>query len=240
MEIIKDRINDEMEVFSNLIKTLNSYNIKYKIKGNILLHFIQYSKDYNDYFRGTRDLDLDTEYKHIDSIVDMFKELEPMCVVLTTKENIVRRISNLSIYNIEYVDINSKENIIVEDEFTEKYSINGEEFFGNSIEGIFKDKIATISTQSVQRRFKDVIDLFILKNMLLINDNEFIKILNKYKKGNFEYLKGKNTIRAMMLFDGLESNDQSGVEDAYNSICMLVDKLLDGKKELGSGGFVWD
>ncbi len=240
MEIIKEKIDDEMKVFSNLIKTLNSYNIKYKIKGNILLHFIQYSKDYNDYFRGTRDLDLDTEYRHIEDIVGMFQELEPMCIVLTTKDNIVRRISNLSIYNIEYVDINSKEDITLEDEFTEKYSINGEEFFGNSIEGIFKDKVATISTQSVQRRSKDVIDLFILKNMLLISDDEFIKILDKYRKGNFEYLKGKNTIRAMMLFDGLESSDHSSIEDAYNSICILVDRLLDEKNELGSGGFGWD
>lgn len=239
MEIIKDRINNEMEVFSNLIKTLNGIGIKYKIKGNILLHFIKYSKNYYKYFNSVDNLDLNAKYKNIDDVIDIFRVIDPMCVVLTTKDSRIRRIVNLKIYNIDYVEVDNEEDIIIEDEFTEIYNLNGQTFYGNSIEGIFKDKIESISTKTVQIKSKDIIGLYILKNMLLINDDEFIKILDKYKDGNFEYIKEKNCKRAMQLYDGIESEGQSIAEDAYNLICMSVSKLLGEKIELKPGGFLW-
>lgn len=238
MDIIESTIQDEMEVFYNLIKMLNSLGIKYKIKGNILIHFIQYSRDYNNYFRGTKDLDLDTEYNQLNKIVELFTDLSPRCTVVTAKNGIIRRLSGINIFNIEYVDLNSIESLSLDDEYTEKYTINGEEFYGNSIEGIFKDKIASVSTQKVSRRFKDVIDLYILKNMLLISDFDFINILNKYKKGEFEFIEDKNTVRAMTLFEGLEPSDGVDIEYIYNYMVKLINMTKPSKKSIG--GLEWN
>lgn len=239
MEIIKDKLDEEMRDFYNLIKTLNGIGIKYKIKGNILLHFIKYSKDYYKYFNDVDNFDLNAKYRDIDGMIDIFRVIDPMCIILTTKDSRIRQIVNLKIYNIDYVEVNNEDDIIIEDEFTEIYNLNGQTFYGSSIEEILKDKIISISTKTVQIKSKDIIGLYILKNMLLINDNEFIKILDKYKDGNFEYIKEKNCKRAMQLYDGIESEGQSIAEDAYNLICMSVSKLLGEKIELKSGGFLW-
>lgn len=235
MEIIKDRINDEMKVFSNLIKTLNSYNIKYKIKGNILLHFIQYSKDYNDYFRGTRDLDLDTEHYQLEEVAEAFSKLSPMCEVIHSKDNIIKRIANFNLQNIKHIDINSSEEVLLDEKYTNLYNINGNSFYGNSIEGIFKDKIESISTRLVSRRFKDIIDIYILSKMLLMNKNELIEKFKKYNVGNFEYYFDINTKKAKDSFEGYLS-DYETVNEIYEYIGEVVKEAQDN---ISSGGLLW-
>lgn len=61
-------ISSEMNSLYRVIKVLNNQNIKYKIKGNILLHFLQYETERDRYFRGTQDIDLSTEHKELEKL----------------------------------------------------------------------------------------------------------------------------------------------------------------------------
>lgn len=108
------------------------------------------------------------------------------------------------------------------DEFTSLYTLKDQKFYGNSTEGIFRDKIRSISSISVSRRFKDVIDIFILKDMLDMTDSELKDMINKYKIGNFEQYFKKETIIAKEQFKGFVSKEND----------IIIDNIYDKMSEI--------
>lgn len=216
-------ISSEMNSLYKVIKVLNNQSIKYKIKGNILLHFLQYEAECDRYFRGTQDIDLSTEHKELEKLKKSIELMYPDCEIITNDEGVVKRIKNINQFNLSQIDISSTNNLNLMDEFTSLYTFKDQKFYGNSTEGIFRDKIRSISSISVSRRFKDVIDIFILKDMLDMTDDELKYRLNKYKIGNFEQYFKKETIIAKEQFKGFVSSENDiTIDNIYDKMSEII------------------
>ena len=242
MNNIYQNIDMEMNILFNVVKILNNLDIKYKIKGNVLLHLNQQNNEYYDVFRGTRDIDMHTEYADALKIANYFEEFSPLCTIISTKSGLVKSIDNLNLGNIVKIDINSEENLELNTKYTEIYQIKDEKFYGNSIEGILKDKISAISTQKVSRRFKDVVDLYIIFKLLKFTEEKIIRKLNEYKTGNFEEYWNPETIRAKELFKGLYFSEEKTIEDIYSFIGNTISKSTgseNDKLDNVEGGLKW-
>ena len=212
----------EIQSFYKIIHVMNSFDVKYKIKGNVLLHFIQHTMENDKYFRGTKDIDVATEYSEVIKLKKSIELIFPMCEIQSTNSGLIKRIKNLNQSNLTQMDIQSVDKLDLNNKYTKLYTIKDQKFYGNSIEGILKDKIASISSITVSRRFKDVIDLFIVKKLVNMSDDEFKSKLKLYKTGNFEQYFKRETINAKEQFIGLNSKNQVTIDEIYNKISKLI------------------
>lgn len=225
--IINEKINDELSELYRIVKLFNNNDIKYFIKGNVLLHLIQQENNYYKYMRGTIDLDMHTERKELTKLSLIVNNEYPDIIIKYSKNGLVKSISNLNLGALTRIDINSSEYINLDTEYISSYQIKDQKFYGSSIEGILKDKINSISSGSVRRRFKDVIDLYILVDMLNISKEEFKTKLKKYSNG-FNHLKDPETIKAKDEFKRLIPESKETIEQIYQWILKQVKPIKEG------------
>lgn len=225
--IIGEKINDELDELYRIVKIFNNNDIKYFIKGNILLHLIQQENQYYKYIHGTTNLNLHTERKELTYLTLAISNEYSNIIVKYSENGLVRRLSNLNLGTITRIDINNSEDINLDTRYINLYQIKDQKFYGNTVEGILRDKISSISSESIRRRFKDIVDLYILVNMLGISEEELKTKLKKYSNG-FNYLEDPETIRAKNEFKRLIPESKETIEQIYKWILEQVKDIKEG------------
>lgn len=181
IEIIKILENDR-ELLYEFVKAMNNNGFfgQYSIKGNILLHLLQYNLIKNgnlEFIRLTKDIDMamysfkekPTKEKVLSLLKDINIEGSQIVEVEIVKEpNEFRTAWNLKCYKkygrrklqkVLNIDIDSKG---FKNEYVKIYNIGDQKFYGSTIEKMATDKIRVISTNSLKNRVKDIFDLSIL------------------------------------------------------------------------------
>lgn len=216
--------NNKIDILYNVVKLLNNLKVEYKISENTLLYAELYN-NFRNAFEIIINKDKIEEFNKLLKIVDYSNYLGPLFTVETTNVRLLKCFDNPNFDEISIKGVNKEEDLELNTKYTEIYQIKDEKFYGNSIEGILKDKISAISTQKVSRRFKDVVDLYIIFKTLEFSDEEVIKKLNKYKTGDFKEYNSIETIRTKELFKDLNIFEGNDIEDIYSYIGNKIDKL---------------
>lgn len=225
--IIGEKINDELDELYRIVKIFNNNDIKYFVKGNVLLHFIQQENNYYEYMRGTVDLDLHIERKELTDLTLPISNEYPNIIVKYSENGLVRRLSNLNLGTITRIDINNSEDINLDTKYINLYQIKDQKFYGNTVKGILRDKISSISSGSIRRRFKDIVDLYILVDMFGISEEELKTKLKKYSNG-FNHLEDPETIKAKNEFKRLIPESKETIEQIYKWILEQIKDIKEG------------
>ena len=200
-ELYDDRIiEDQLRELKDLVISLNKQGVKYYIKGNALLHLIQKQRGYTDILRGTQDIDLHVKEESLKELLNQVMMLYPSCEIKYSGEKPVR-FKDIAT-SIQTIDFNIED---FSDQDVQEYEIDGVKFKGATLERMLKDKAGVISTKMVYRRLKDVIDTYIILNLMNLTEEEKRGKLRQYCKEDYSRLFTNEFNTAMDLFEGLKS-----------------------------------
>lgn len=182
---------------------------KYSVKGNLLLHYLQYqvnqnSMDVDGLLRFTNDIDIAMrKFNDDESLRETFIESIRGIVIhgvnvtdikIKKEPGDIRTSWQIQLYQDIYngkrkqklfkIDVNGKGFL---DEDVMIYNIKGDNFYGSNINKIMADKLSSISSDYIRKRVKDVYDIMILLHFDYDIDKVAKKVCESEHYSEFEY-----------------------------------------------------
>lgn len=235
------KLYKDCQILLEFVRKLNRIGLygRYSVKGNILLHYLQYSrfKDIDiDKVRYTKDIDIaikdfnNTEIREL--IVSAFKDVKidgesAVELVIKKEPGEIRTAWQVQLYKSIYngkrlqklfkIDVNGKG--FIDDDVT-VYRLEGEEFYGSTIEKILADKLSAISSNRIENRTKDIYDVSILMNF----DYDIYEVAKKvFANEHYEEFQFFDTNKELLInkMKRLPVNKEFDAEELYNIVYEL-------------------